>query len=264
MRKHKRNIGIYIKCRQYLDNRNGKRGYNDRFLWFDATRQWRYHYDRILDRSWTLVCGIFIGQHDFDVPQPIHLLGHEHVMLKRALIAIGLLASCSASAQSYLVQPNATGCLARTQAQCAALGCDGVLTKYWWPCQTLTDGTVAVVVQPSGPFGPSATVNGVTGTLTTPEQAALVPPATLLTKLPWIISEPAFMARFTAPQIGNINASVDPTVVTNWTAIKGSATTDLTSATVNTLVNRLVVLGLITSANAVTVLAPVAVAQVGQ
>lgn len=185
-------------------------------------------------------------------------------MLKHAL-ALTFLAvlGSEASAQSYLVQPNATGCLSRSQTQCVALGCDGTFTKYWWSCQALTDSTVALVIQPSGPFSATTTVGShVNQGLSTSEQSSLQTETQLGTKLPWIITEVAFAARFTAPQLAAINASVDTVVVTNWTAIKGAATTNLQSATTTTLIARLVALGIITAVNAETVLAWTAVAQV--
>ena len=184
-------------------------------------------------------------------------------MLKRVIVSLALLSAGPAGAQSYLVQPNAASCLSRSQAQCTALHCDGTQTKYWWPCQTLTDGTVAVVVEPTGPFGQSVTVNGATAGLTVGEVATLLSQATLGTKLPWVISEAAFAARFTPVQISAINASVDSIVAPSWTAVKAAATTDLTSVGVTTLVNRLVTLGLIPASQVQTILAPIAVAQVG-
>lgn len=77
-------------------------------------------------------------------------------------------------------------CLARSQAQCQALGCDGVVTKYWWTCIPLTDGTAAIEVRPGTPFD-ATTMNAVakspTG-LSGTEQGALQTKEQIDAKLP--------------------------------------------------------------------------------
>lgn len=54
-----------------------------------------------------------------------------------ALVAALSLSAVMAMAQtvnnpSCLIYPSQAACLARSQSQCAALGCDGVKTVYWW------------------------------------------------------------------------------------------------------------------------------------
>lgn len=166
-------------------------------------------------------------------------------------------------ANSYLVLPTPAQAQTRSQQQCQTLGCDGVRTKYWWTVQPLTDSTAAVVILPSGIYGLAA--NGVgpcaVGCGLTPlEQSAVVTATTLGTRLPWVISEPAFMARFTPIQISAANASQDPAVSVPWTQVKGAATTNLQSTTVINMVDAMVVDGIVTSANALNILKPVAVA----
>lgn len=63
----------------------------------------------------------------------------------------------AAQAQTYLPQPDMATCLARSQAQCQALGCDGVNTRYWWTCIPLMDGTAAIEVRPGSPFDATTT-----------------------------------------------------------------------------------------------------------
>jgi hypothetical protein len=70
---------------------------------------------------------------------------------------------------SYLVEPTVVAAQARSQQQCAALGCDGVHSIYWWAVVSLTDGTAAVVIEASGPYSASTTVASKTGGLTAAE-----------------------------------------------------------------------------------------------
>jgi hypothetical protein len=42
---------------------------------------------------------------------------------------------------------------ARSAQMATAMGCDGVFTKYWWQCLSLTNGQGALIVRASGPFG---------------------------------------------------------------------------------------------------------------
>jgi hypothetical protein len=59
---------------------------------------------------------------------------------------------------NYVVEPDLATASARSAAQCQALGCDGVQTVYWWPIVALSDGTFALVIQPSGPQAATATI----------------------------------------------------------------------------------------------------------
>lgn len=87
-------------------------------------------------------------------------------------------------AENYLVHPTAQIALARSRAQAIALKCDGINTQYWWRVQPLTDGTAAIVIESTGPFGTGVTINGFTGTLTGQETAALLSKATITPLLP--------------------------------------------------------------------------------
>jgi hypothetical protein len=91
---------------------------------------------------------------------------------------------------SYLVEPTLTAAKARSQQQCAALGCDGVRTIYWWPVVALTDGTAAVVIQASGPYSAKLTLGARTTGLTDAEIAALQTAAQLGALLPAIQPQP--------------------------------------------------------------------------
>lgn len=95
-------------------------------------------------------------------------------MLKLFAFFISIAHAQVVNLNTYLVFPTPQQALARSQQQCQALGCDGTLTKYWWNVVTLTDGTGAVEIQPSGAFGKTTTVGpcAVCG-LTPAEQAAL-------------------------------------------------------------------------------------------
>lgn len=86
---------------------------------------------------------------------------------------------------TYLVFDTLPAAQARSQQQCAVIKCDGVNTVYWWgvigPLKagtigglTVKDGSYAIEVQPSGFFAKTVTVNKITGTMTAPEQSALV------------------------------------------------------------------------------------------
>lgn len=87
---------------------------------------------------------------------------------------------------TYLVLSTPAGAQTRSQRQCAALGCDGVLTIWWWNVVSLTDGTGAVEIQPSGAFGKTTTAKAcaVGCGLTSQEQASLKTSAQLGNLLP--------------------------------------------------------------------------------
>jgi hypothetical protein len=81
----------------------------------------------------------------------------------RLLLALGLVlfpsvafAQAVQTSTTYLVLPTLQGAQARSQTQCAEVGCDGVQTIYWWEVDALTDGTAAIAIQPSGPYGKMA------------------------------------------------------------------------------------------------------------
>ena len=58
---------------------------------------------------------------------------------------------------TYLTFATPALALARSQAECAARGCDGKHTVYWWPIMTLSDGTAAIIVAPSNDANRPAT-----------------------------------------------------------------------------------------------------------
>lgn len=172
-----------------------------------------------------------------------------------------------AFAQSYLIEPSLSACQTRAAAQCAALGCDGVKTQFWWSCQVLasatatggangTGGSTALTIQPGTPFDVSATNRVAPNAvgLSTAEQSAVQTMTQLGTALPYIISEPSFLARFTALQISAM-ASNGATSA-GWTAVKGGATVNLNAAAIQTLVATALAQAIITAANAQTILAP--------
>ena len=111
-----------------------------------------------------------------------------------AQIAVNVLSN----ANTYLIYATQALALARSQQQCATIGCDGVNTIWWWNVIGPTNaGTIsataiaansyAVEIQPNGRF--AATTNQVTACaigcgLTTVEQGALVTAAQLVTVMP--------------------------------------------------------------------------------
>lgn len=164
----------------------------------------------------------------------------------------------------FLPQPDAPTALSRSLSQCAALGCDGVRTKYWWSVQPLTDNSVAIVIQIGTPFDKTTTTSTVktaTG-LNAPEQAALVSASSLGTKLPWIITQAQFQARLTGPQLTALNASVNPAVATPWATLRGGSTIDLKDPMTTGLADVMTTTAILTLAQAVSLLAPTPVTAV--
>jgi hypothetical protein len=111
-------------------------------------------------------------------------------MLKLAILLMLVAAAAhgqvvvSQGAPSYLVFPTQAQAMARSQQQCQTLGCDGVKTIYWWNVVSLSNGSWAVQIQPSAPFGASVTVGPDTAGLSTAEAAALLTAAQLGSLLP--------------------------------------------------------------------------------
>lgn len=93
-----------------------------------------------------------------------------------------------ALAQQYLPQADMATCLARSAAQCQALGCDGKQTVYWWECQPLTDGTAAVVIDTTRPEFGAVSPKG--PGLNAAEQQTLQSKAAISAKLP-VAADPA-------------------------------------------------------------------------
>ena len=124
--------------------------------------------------------------------------------MSRVAALILLLCSTAADAQSttpaayYLIYTSQALCLARSQAMCTAMHCDGVQTKYWWDCSTgpLKAGTVgptavfsgsyALAIQASGPFAATASnnVSGGNVGLSTSEQSSLITATAIAPVLP--------------------------------------------------------------------------------
>lgn len=74
----------------------------------------------------------------------------------------------------YLLQPTLKDAQIRSQQQAEALDCDGVYTIFWWAIQPLTNGMVAIIIQPKTPFDViTNTTTKPTSGLTAQEQASL-------------------------------------------------------------------------------------------
>lgn len=177
-------------------------------------------------------------------------------MLRLAL-AILILASAPAVAQTYLVHPSLAACQTRSAQQCTALGCDGTLTKYWWPCLPLatatvaggvngTGGTTGLQILPGTPFDVSTTNKHATAGLTAPEQAAVQTETQLGTALPYIISQPTWLAHLTAPQLATINGNTG--LKAQLTTIQASATVNLNSSTAQNFLSACLAAGAISQA----------------
>jgi hypothetical protein len=68
-----------------------------------------------------------------------------------SLTATPVSIAITADGNKYLVFGTLAAAQARSQTQCAALGCDGVHTIYWWDVEPTTSGGGAVRVQPADP-----------------------------------------------------------------------------------------------------------------
>lgn len=97
----------------------------------------------------------------------------------------------SVDGTKYLVFPTLAAAQARSQQQCAALGCDGVRTVFWWPVIALTGGGGAVQIRPGDPCfdktytaGCGSAGSGPGTGMTTTEQSALAPATSVALPLP--------------------------------------------------------------------------------
>jgi hypothetical protein len=102
------------------------------------------------------------------------------------------------SANTYLIYATQALAQARSQMQCAAVGCDGVKTVYWWnvigptnagtiSATAVAAGSYALEVQPGGYFGATVSHVGPCAVgcgLSTVEQGSLVTAAQLATVMP--------------------------------------------------------------------------------
>src|SRR5215469_3335614 len=106
-------------------------------------------------------------------------------MLKQLCVIFGIFCSPLTAALAaptdigpprHLIEPDLATAQSISQSQCAALGCDGVETKYWWDASQIQGGRAAVRIHNSSDqyFGASTTVNGVTSGLTNTQIAQLV------------------------------------------------------------------------------------------
>jgi hypothetical protein len=179
-------------------------------------------------------------------------------MLKHFATALWLFPSlASAQTATYLVEPSLAACQARSASQCTQLGCDGTLTRFWWSCQVLatatatggatgTGGTSAITIQPATPFDVTTTnkiAPSPTG-LSTTEQAAVQTVTQLGTALPYVISEPTWVANLTAPELAAITAN--NILNTELNALKAAATVNLNAANVQTFLSGALAAGAIT------------------
>jgi hypothetical protein len=116
------------------------------------------------------------------------------------LLALIIGAASAQTPPSYLIYPDQATCLQRSQQMCAAMGCDGVLTKYWWDCTTgplssglvgpnaVPAGSYAMRIESTGNFSIAASnqVSGGTQGLTTQEQGKLVTSTQIAPLLPTV------------------------------------------------------------------------------
>lgn len=160
-------------------------------------------------------------------------------------------------AQQYLPQPDMATCLARSAAQCQALGCQNG-TTYWWECRKLTDGTAAVTIDPTRPDFDSGHPRG--PGLSAGERAALLARAEMSTKLPDILSAATFAERFTKAQRDTIAAYVAsrPTLKTRWDALQ-AGDVDLQDGRVQTFLTTLRAASIIADADVDAAMRPQAV-----
>lgn len=111
-------------------------------------------------------------------------------MLRLAFFLTLIATPALAQSAEYLIEPDQATCLARSAQQCAALGCDGIHSVYWWPCVSLSDGTYAIQTTPGTPYG-ATTSNAVDQTpvgLSAAEQANLVTDVQLSAVVPQTVA----------------------------------------------------------------------------
>jgi hypothetical protein len=138
--------------------------------------------------------------------------------------------------------------------QAKALGCDST-TPYWWAVQSLMDGTSAVqiddgnfaLVHPTLKFG-----------LSTLEQGNVLSRSDMGVKLPDIISNTTFKARFTTAKktaIVNFFSSHPGANQTVWNRILAGGDIDLQDITVQNVISALRGAGVLTDADVAKALA---------
>jgi hypothetical protein len=154
----------------------------------------------------------------------------------------------------YLAQPDLPTAQARSNQQARTLGCDGVLTQYWWSVQPLTDGTAAIVIMPGTPFDVT-TSNAVSPQpvgLTADEQASLQGRAQLGTLLPNIITQADFQTVLGAQAISAVQAS--PALTKQFAPIAEQQNVDLEDPAVQAFLADAVAAGTISAETQFTIL----------
>lgn len=102
------------------------------------------------------------------------------------------------SGDLYLILPSLQAARARSNQQALALGCDGILTIYWWEVIPLPSGEAAIVIEPNSPFDATTTdYHGNIVGLDAFERAALVT---------WLNPQTAALPVFLAAAILFVNA----------------------------------------------------------
>jgi len=110
--------------------------------------------------------------------------------MKKLLALVFVLFAATAQAQTanYLILSSRALCLARSQQQCQAMGCDGVHTIYWWDCSTgplsagmvgptaVFSGSYAMAIMPSGPYSAVGLTASEQSKLATPSAVAPLEP----------------------------------------------------------------------------------------
>lgn len=120
----------------------------------------------------------------------------KHIAFLTTFVLASAALIASAQTNTYLIFSSQALCQARAQAQCAALNCDGVQTRYWWSCvgplsaglvgpNAVTSGSYALTIQPGTPFDvtDSNKVSPTAG-LSSGEQSKLVTAAAISSVLP--------------------------------------------------------------------------------
>jgi hypothetical protein len=109
------------------------------------------------------------------------------------LLSSSALAQAPAPDSSFLLFPNTTAAITRSQQQCTALKCDGTQTSCWWHIFTSTDSKYAVIeIQASGPYAATWQVPPLTAPvgLTTAEQSNLKAYSAISSVLPKPCTDP--------------------------------------------------------------------------
>ncbi len=186
------------------------------------------------------------------------------MMLIRALLLclFAFPATAAPPLLKYLQGTGGTPCAtiqAADAAYCTALGCDGTLTKFWFPIVVLGNGLCAVEVRPGDAyFDVTVTLphsarfpSGKTVSLTAGQIAALVTRASLAGQLPDTLTLAQFEAILTAQQLtalNNVTQLAHPVVFNDWQAVQATGYVDQKDPQFIELATQGLALGLITQA----------------